>query len=400
VKIIRAAACALLFASATFAQDAAPCALMSFSAAVNVASIEFANCPATLAGKVVKGDTVTVTIGESVIPASVVDVGGTVFQLVGGATVNSRIISVRPTTAAGTRNFDPADAPEYSGDSASVRFVTGDTTDTAADTDFDVTLANPVSHAEQKAHVGQATATEDASTTTADDTAFEFQYTGAYVVFPPRGDARKKWWDRGVQQEYTVSIDTSNQKAATFTDDNSASAAVYLPRFSTGSLLNRARFGTVATYSRAFHSTAQNFDGKLVFEGWLPFVQVQSLFSKNRYAAPPLSFSAGWGYRDQTTADNHSHGTVFDGAVAYHLYLMDQYRVDFEYLTVVNQLNDRPATTPKTQHTWKASVLMSPQPGSAFSAVFAVENGHSGPVFTQLRQYFVGIGLQQLLDKK
>jgi hypothetical protein len=389
-KYILILACTLI-ATTAFAQGTTPpCAIMSFSAATNIASIEFANCttpPPTVALK----SEALVKIGDSQIPSIVVDVSAPVDF--GG--VISQIITVQPTSASGTRNFQPADGPEYSGDAASVTFGT---------TVIPVILGNPVSHAEHTAHVGQATADNAVATTTdggTDEAAFRFQYDGAYVVFPPRSDATKKWWDRGVQQEYQLSIDTTNEKSAAYTDDNQASAGVFLPRFNLGSFLNRARLGAQGVYSRALHSANSTFDGKLLFEGWLPFFQVQTLFSQNRFAAPPLSFSVGWGYRDQKVdGASGGQGSVFDGTVAYHLYLLDQYRIDFEYRTVVNDIDNRPATTPRTQHTWKASVLMSPKPGSAFSAVVSYENGHSGPVFTELRQYFVGIGLERLFDKK
>ena len=383
-----------LFATIASAQGTTPatppCAILSFSAATNIATIEFANCTTPAPTVALKSEAI-VRIGDSQIPSTVIDVATADF-----GPVTSSLITLQPTTAAGTRNFQPADGPEYSGNTASVTFGT---------TEIPLVLATPVSYTEHTAHVGQASANNAVATTTdggqADASAFRFQYDGAYVVFPPAGNAAKKWWDRGVQQEYQLSIDTTNQKSAAFTDDNQASAGVYLPRFTLGSFLNRARFGAQGVYSRALHSASSTFDGKLMFEGWLPFFQVQTLFSKNRFAAPPLSFSVGYGYRDQKAeGTGGSQGSVFDGTVAYHLYLLDQYRVDFEYRTVVNDVSDRPPTTPRTQHTWKASVLMSPKPGSAFSAVVSFENGHSGPVFTELRQYFVGIGLERLFDKK
>jgi hypothetical protein len=385
-------ACAL-FATIAFAQGTTPatppCAILSFSAATNIATIELANCT-TPPPTVDLHSEAIVKIGDSQIPSTVVDVATAKF-----GDVTSTLITVQPTSAAGTRNFQPADGPEYSGDAASVLFGT---------TEIPVILANPVSHSEHTAHVGQATADNAVATTTdgagTNEAAFRFQYDGAYVVFPPRGNVTKKWWDRGIQQEYQLTIDTTNEKNAAFTDDNQASAGLFLPRFTLGSVLNRARFGAQGVYSRALHSANSTFDGKLLFEGWLPFFQVQTLFSKNRFAAPPLSFSVGWGYRNQKAEATRAQGSVFDGTVGYHLYLLEQYRVDFEYRTVVNDVDDRPATMPRTQHTWKASVLMSPKPGSAFSAVVSFENGHSGPVFTQLRQYFVGIGLERLFDKK
>jgi hypothetical protein len=381
----------LCLATLSASADDAPCAVMSFSAAVNVASIDFQTCKDV--PKVKKGDKAVVTIGGAKIPSTVVDVVQGVFVTENLSILSPKLISLQPTSSSGTRNFEPADGPEYSGDAASVAFND--------DAEIKLKLANPVSHSEHTSHVGQATADDSknsASTGQANSNAFRFQYDGAYVVFPPRSASTKRWINRGLQQEYKLKIDTTDRKGTSFTDDNSASAGVFLPRVSAGALLNRARFGVQAAYNRALHSDDSNFDGKLLFEGWLPFFQAQTLLSKNSYAAPPLSFNVGWGYRDQNGASTRSHGTVFDGRLAYHLYLLEQYRIDFEQHTVVNQMNDRPSTTPKTQHSWKASVLMSPKPGGSFSAVMSFENGHAGPVFTKLRQYFVGIGFQRLFD--
>jgi hypothetical protein len=63
---------------------------------------------------------------------------------------------------------------------------------------------------------------------------------------------------------------------------------------------------------------------------------------------------------------------------------------------VFNDVSDRPASTPRTQHSYKAQVSYKADPLSMFSAVASYENGHSGPVFTKLRQYFVGVGIQQI----
>jgi hypothetical protein len=383
----------ILIAPLRAADSAPPCARLSFSAAENIATIEFADCT-TAVPKVLKNDLAIVKIGSSEIPSRVIDFNDVTFQTITPA-VTSKTISLRPTSASGTRNYQPADGPEYSGDKASVVFGA---------TEIPVQLSNPVSHAEHTSHAGQANSDDSKPSNSAgqanSNAAFRFQYTGAYVIFPPRSDVRKSWWDRGLQQEYKLALDTTDRKGAAFTDDNSASASVFLPRFGAGSFLNRARFGTQASYSRALHIDDHNFDGKLLVEGWLPFFQTQTLFSKDRFASPPLSFSLGWGYRDQNVEKVHSHGTALDGIVTYHLYLFEQYRVDFEQHTIVNQTTNRPAIIQRTQHSWRASVLMSPKAGSAFSTVVSFENGHSGPVFTQLRQYFVGIGFQRLSDSK
>jgi hypothetical protein len=79
---------------------------------------------------------------------------------------------------------------------------------------------------------------------------------------------------------------------------------------------------------------------------------------------------------------------------------MDHYRIDLEQKTIVNSGVKPTPDSPRTARNFKASILYSASLTSKFVAVASFENGHSGPVFTKLRQYFLGVGLQNLFDQK
>jgi hypothetical protein len=147
------------------------------------------------------------------------------------------------------------------------------------------------------------------------------------------------------------------------------------------------------------HNEDQNTDVTIAVDGWLPFFQTLNLLSQTRTRSLPLSFKVSAGRRSQNVSGLKSDGNVADGTLTYHLYLLDHYAVDLSAETVLNDVSNRPASTPRTQHSYKASIYYKSDPLSMFSAVASYENGHSGPVFTKLRQYFVGVGVQQLFSQ-
>jgi hypothetical protein len=383
----------LLSASFTQAASAADCfRFLSFNAADNTAAIAYSDC-SDMPAAVDVGDAAAVTIGTSRMDAKV-----TKFFPPNPLFNAGAIIQLTALVLPGARNVTPGDAPEYSGDAASVTLITN-ISGTSKTFTFPVTLANPVNHQEHKGSVGPVSGTTGDAATNATPSAMRFQYTGAYVRFPS-SSPKLRYWQRGFQQEFTVSIDTTNQKGASFTDDNRASLAAYLPRASFGSLLNRARIGVQGQYSKALHTGVHDFDTTLVAEGWLPMFQAVTLFSKSSYLAPPLNVSLSWGQRNRNVNGAKSDGTLVTGLIGYHLYLLDHYRVDLEQKTTVNSAANVTSKSPRTTRNFKASVLYSANITSRFVAVASFENGHSGPVFTKLRQYFVGVGLQNLFDQK
>lgn len=196
---------------------------------------------------------------------------------------------------------------------------------------------------------------------------------------------------RNTEQEFAVKLDTTDKKGKGFVDDNRLSAALFEPRKSFGDLLNRVRYGARVEHARALHGGDHNSDVKLAVEGGVPLLRAIGAL------AEPLQFRLEGGRRWQNVDGVRSDGNVAELALLYHLYVVG-YRIDLHYGTLLNDVSHRPASTPRTQHTWKADLFMFDSDQSMFNAVASYENGHSGPVFTQLKQYFVGIGIKNLLS--
>ena len=203
-----------------------------------------------------------------------------------------------------------------------------------------------------------------------------------------------------LQEEISVSIDTTDRaaKGTQFVDDNRLIAAVRSPEKTFGTVLNRVRIGLEGQFAKAIHTEDRNTDLTIVVDGWLPFFQALNILSQTRTRTLPLSFRLSGGRRSQNVSGVRSNGNLADGTLTYHLYLLNHYAVDLSAETVFNDASNRPASTPRTQHSYKAAIFYKADPLSMFSAVASYENGHSGPVFTKLRQYFVGIGIQQLFS--
>jgi hypothetical protein len=252
-------------------------------------------------------------------------------------------------------------------------------------------------------HVGPTVSTDSSANGTGDPAGvLRFQLSRGFLhLVPINSDPTLIPAARNLQEELSVSIDTTDQKAqgTQFIDDNRLTAAIRSPEKTFGTLLNRVRIGLEGQFARAIHTEDRNTDITIVVDGWLPFFQAINILSQTRTRSLPLSFRISGGRRDQNVTGVKSNGNVADGSLTYHLYLLDHYAVDLSAETVFNDVSNRPAATPRTQHSYKAAISYKADPLSKFSAVASFENGHSGPVFTKLRQYFVGVGIQQLFAK-
>ncbi|HXA15726.1 MAG TPA: hypothetical protein VN380_01945 [Thermoanaerobaculia bacterium] len=251
-------------------------------------------------------------------------------------------------------------------------------------------------------HVGPTVSTEPSSTGASNPNgAMRFQFSrGMLRLVEVSKDATRIPAERSLEEELSVSVDTTDQRASgtQFVDDNRLTAAIRSPERTFGKVLNRVRIGLEGQFARAIHTEDRDTDVKIALDGWLPLFQSLNLLSQSRTRTLPLSFQISAGYRSQNVSGVRSGGYVADGVVSYHFYLFDHYAVDLSEETVFNDVSDRPATTPRTQHSYKAEIFYKADPLSVFSAVASYENGHSGPVFTKLRQYFVGVGIQQLFS--
>lgn len=203
---------------------------------------------------------------------------------------------------------------------------------------------------------------------------------------------------RNLQEELSVSVDTTDRavKGTPFIDDNRLIAAIRSPEKTFGRVLNRVRVGVEGQFAKAIHTEDRNTDLTIVVDGWLPFVQAMNLFSQTRTRTLPLSFRVSAGRRSQNVTAVRSTGNVADAALIYHLYITRALRRRFRRQDRVQRCQQASG-----RHTPYAALVqgldfVQGRSAGQFSAVASYENGHSGPVFTKLRQYFVGIGLQQL----
>jgi hypothetical protein len=363
---------------------------IAFNAATNKATVTV-----TGAAPVKQGDKVTVTIGETKMEAVV----ESVKDFLGFS-----LITFTEPLLPGLRGTN---APEFSSNSAKMEFKDG----TGAAKSLDLCVADTLNIRQRSMHVGGAVGENGkkadgtvlsaaaAASGDAHPGAMRFQYSESMTRFIPRNpNAKVVPSSNNMEEEFSVSVDTTDRKDPAFTDDNRISGAFYLPRYS-NSILNRVRGGVRGEFAHAFHGDGRNTDVTLTADGWFVPAQALTIFSNSRYKTLPLSFQLSAGRRSQNVAGKRSTGNLAEGVLAYHLYLFDNYRVDFDYKTLFNGASKSSTSSaeasPRTQHSYKVSVNFLEK--SKFSAVASFESGHSGPIFTKLRQYFVGVGLQNLL---
>ncbi|HUP63315.1 MAG TPA: hypothetical protein VNA69_23195 [Thermoanaerobaculia bacterium] len=223
--------------------------------------------------------------------------------------------------------------------------------------------------------------------------AIRLRYAGDYARGGVFGFKQRSLW----QTSAGLAIDTTDQDAPDFIDNNSASLGVNLTNLSFGRLWMHGKAGVQGKVQKAVHHDTQNVDGTLTVSGWVPVLRSFTLFSKNgEFIAAPLSFSASYGYRNHHDAGESYNGRVFDASVNYNLFLFDQYSATLTGTWTVSDLTNRPATTPRTQKMFKATVAYLANPQSGFKVLTSFESGSAGVMLKEVRQYFVGIAVSRL----
>lgn len=223
--------------------------------------------------------------------------------------------------------------------------------------------------------------------------AIRARFAGDYARGGIFGFKQKSLW----QTSASVLVDTTDQDAPDFIDNNSAAAGVNLTNLSFGRLWMHGKAGVQGKLEKAIHRDTQNVDGTVTISGWVPVLRSYTLFSQNgQFIAAPLSFTASYGYRNHHNAGESYNGRVFDASVNYNLFLFDQYMATFSGSWTVNDLTNRPATTPRTQKMFKATIAYLANPQSGFQVLTSFESGSAGVMLQNVRQYFVGVGVSRL----
>ena len=356
---------------------------------------------------------IAATFQTSDYPAALI-VDTPVKLTIGNTELETKVTAVQPTSFVPPTTIVTLEGPsdvdfengsfeaELATDAAQLSYEEGNETKTV-----DLCLVGQFNTMSSHLSVGPAVAEDDQETEAGDEdndapSAWRLQYQRSYRRFRAFGrddDTTKIPSERRGMQEFSVSIDTTDEKDEGFVDDNRVMGGYFLPRRSFGAALNRVRVGVAGEHARALHGGAHNSDLKVSLEGGIPFLRAANIATPQPRLGLPLQFRVSAGRRWQNVEDAKGDGNLGEVSFLYHAYLLAQYRIDVEHRTIFNDISNRPASTPRTQHSWKASVYFMGDDESGFSAVASYENGHSGPVFTQLRQFFVGVGLKDALTR-
>jgi hypothetical protein len=245
-------------------------------------------------------------------------------------------------------------------------------------------------------HIGRADATSQAANLPPIPPAYRLQITSSYSYRPPfvPTGATQSFKSR-LQRDFSFKIDTTD-KTTGYVDDNSVSAGAFIPRLNLGGVVAQGKFGGQVSYQRPMHNNDHNADATATAAGLIPAVQAMNLFTTERKLASPLSLAISAGYRSKRMTGTNYRGRVFSGTAFYHLYLLDNYRIDLTASTTYNDLNNLPAGTPKTQHAFTAAVYYEPTPNAPFTAMASFQSGSFGAVLTKLKQYFIGVSVTKI----
>jgi hypothetical protein len=247
-------------------------------------------------------------------------------------------------------------------------------------------------------HIGRADATGQSSDASlpAIPPAYRLQIASSYSYRPPFvPTSAANTFASKLQRDFAFKID-STDKDKGYIDDNSVTAGLFLPRLNLASAIAQGKIGGEVSYDRPLHNNDHNADATATAAGLIPAVQALNLFSTQRKLASPLSLAISAGYRSKRMTGENYRGRVFSGTAFYHLYLMDNYRIDLTATTTFNDLSKLPAGTPKTQHAFTAAIYYEPSPNAPFNAMASFQNGSFGAVLTKLKQYFIGVSISKI----
>jgi len=231
--------------------------------------------------------------------------------------------------------------------------------------------------------------------TTATANAIRLQYSADYARTGLLGDA--KTFLGGAQLLATVSVDTTDQNDPSLIDNNRATLGFGWDVPPAGNLLKQGKLGFEGRASKAFHSDIRDIDATVTFTGWVPVLKTLNLFNdEGDFISTPLSFELSYGYRNRDQAGDSFDGKVFEASALYHIFAANRYKLDLQGTWTVNDLSNRPATTPRTQRMYKATVSYLADPAKGFSVMTTIEDGSAGVMLTKVREYFVGLAISKL----
>lgn len=353
--------------------------------------IVISTCPDTPA--IAQGETFTIDAGGATIPVTadrvIVDPTGTISPIIhtsaveepANAIASSDEVIIEANGETGTAKvvsrLNPRNVTKYS-------WAIGPATKGDEDGDD-----------EDETEAGFVSILQDEPADGGDDDeagAIRFRYSGEY--------ARGGFFGQGnnplLQTTATLNIDSTDQDSPDFIDNNRLAVAVGASRLSLGRLWMHGTAGVEARVEKGFHHANRNADVVAKVTGWVPVLRSLTLFPRDGvFIAPPLSFTASYGYRDKKVENVDTTGRVFEATALYHLFLFDQYQIDLSARWTHNDVGNLPAGTPKTQRMYKATIAYLADMDKGFKVLTSFENGSFGVMLQDVRQYFIGVALSK-----
>ena len=259
---------------------------------------------------------------------------------------------------------------------------------------WNLTLTEALNVLTHSFHVGRADASSQNQP--AIPPAYQLQLTSSYSYRPPfiATGASAPFWSR-IQRDFALKVDTT-EKSTGYVDDNSVSAGAFLPRLNLAGILAQGKIGGQVDYQKPIHSNDHDVDATATAAALIPALRAVNLFSTQPKLASPLSLALSYGFRSKRMSSMDYRGRVLSGTAFYHLYLMNNYRIDLTATTTYNDLSKLPAGTSKTQHAFTAAIYYEPSPNAPFNAVASFQNGSFGAVATKVKQYFIGVAVSKI----
>jgi len=246
----------------------------------------------------------------------------------------------------------------------------------------------PAETGDAKGQSGSTSTTTTASSSGAIRVKLDAQYAGTGILGTPVGSA---------QTLATVDVDTTDQDSASFIDNNQATLAFLWKVRPLGNVLKQGKLGFQGSYTKAAHSDIHDFDSTITFSGWLPIIHNLNLFNRQGdFISTPMAITASYGRRNRDQQGEQFKGNVFTGTALYHVFAIDKYKVDFNVTWTVNDLSNRPPTTPRTQRLYQATISYLADPAKGFSVLTSFESGSAGVMLKDVREYFVALSLSKL----
>jgi len=376
----------LTFAGTAFAQCTTQLAFSAIAPGTPITDrpwgVTFTSCPTVTAATFTPGGTGALILG------------GIRYDAIVDSFIPPTPISPNPQVAFKLKlpasSNDPVNA-FYATNSATLEYPVGGQ-------QWTLTITEPLNVMAHSFHIGRADATQQnqGQNLPAIPPAYQLQITSTYSYRPPYvvSGASAPLSSR-IQRDFSFKIDTSDKKTG-YVDDNSVSYGAFIPRLNLPYVVAQGKIGAEVSYDRPIHNNDHDGDVTATAAGLIPAVRALNLFNTHKKMASPLSLALSYGFRSKRMTGSTYRGRVFSGTAFYHLYFMDNYRIDLTATTTVNDLDKLPTGTPKTQHAFTASVAYEPSVNAPFTAVASFQNGSFGAVLTKLRQYFIGVAVTRI----